>query len=405
MSEPEAKPEGDRQMQSEPEAKPEGDRQMQSEPEAKPEGDRQMQSEPKGTGRRPALVAAVLCLAVTAAACSSKSGSALPTVKQGATSLETVTTSAPAVAPFTGRALFNPDLASRPAVMLKVGDDAHARPQSGIDKADIVYEERVEGNTVRFLAVFQSQDATSVGPVRSVRSTDAGVIAPIGGVFAFSGGIPPFVSLVSHIAGLVPISEDNNGSAFHLRPDRQRPYKTYANTAEMRARAGSGAAAPPALFSFLPEGATSDAAGAVPASQATVGFGPGTVPRWDWDAASGKWKRSINGVPQRTDSGAQFAFTNVILQMLPYRGTPYVDRANSGVDEAVTSGSGTATLLTEGKQIPLRWLKSGDKALTTFTDTAGVSIRLPAGTTWIALVPTGTPVTITAPPPPVTTSG
>ncbi len=48
MSEPEAKPEGDRKInQSEPEAKPEGDRKIQSEPEAKPEGDRKIQSEPE----------------------------------------------------------------------------------------------------------------------------------------------------------------------------------------------------------------------------------------------------------------------------------------------------------------------------------------------------------------------
>ena len=80
--------------------------------------------------------------------------------------------------------------------MIKVGDDPKARPQAGLDKADVVYEERVEGNVVRFLAVFQSQDAKSVGPIRSVRSTDVGVVGAIGGVFVYSGGIPPFNALV-----------------------------------------------------------------------------------------------------------------------------------------------------------------------------------------------------------------
>ena len=342
---------------------------------------------------RRALAGGLALLALLGAACGQSKGGALPRINT--TAPNTSTTAAAAVAPFTGLAIFNPELAARPAVMIKVGDDPKARPQAGLDKADVVYEERVEGNTVRFLTVFQSQDAKSVGPIRSVRSTDAGVVGAIGGVFVYSGGIPPFDSLARKQGAMV-ISEEVQPDAFHLRADRSRPYKTYANTAEMRALA-SKATRPPALFTFLSPSEPFTAAFATPASKATVTFGPGTVARWDWDAASTKWKRFINGQPQRNDGGAQFAFTNVILQTVPYRATPYRDQSGAGVDEAVTTGSGDAILLTGGQQVPLRWTKQNERAVTAFTDATGRTMRLPPGQTWVVLVPKGSAVDVVNP--------
>ncbi|MBA3654300.1 MAG: DUF3048 domain-containing protein [Actinobacteria bacterium] len=337
------------------------------------------------------LVAVVAALGLAATACSSPKGGALPRVVD--TSAPKTSTTAPAaVAPLTGLAVFNPDVAARPAVMVKIGDDPKARPQAGLDKADVIYEERVEGNTVRFLAVFQSQDAKSVGPIRSVRSTDVGVVGAIGGVFVYSGGIPSFDALARR-QGVTVISEEAQSDAFNLRPDRQRPYKTYGNTAQLRSLA-TGATRPPALFNFLAPGEAFTAVSAAPASRATVTFGPGTVVRWDWDAAAGKWKRSINGVAHKTDAGAQLAFTNVILQTVPYRSTPFKDQSGAGVDEAVTTGTGDAVLLTAGQRVPLRWSKQSDRTATSFTDPTGRTARVPSGQTWVVLVPKGSAVDI-----------
>jgi len=336
---------------------------------------------------------AVALLALATAACSQTPGSALPRV--GTTAPTTSTTAAAAVAPFTGLALFNPAVATRPAVMIKIGDDPKARPQAGLDKADVVYEERVEGNTVRFLAVFQSQDASSVGPIRSVRPTDAGVVGAIGGVFVYSGGIPQFDARARGLGATV-ISEEAQPTAFHLRSDRQRPYKTYGNTAELRALA-SNASKPPALFTFLGKGEPFVAPAATPAAGVTVAFGPGTVTRWDWDAASTKWKRFINNAPHKADNGGQLAFTNLVFVSVPYHPTPFRDQAGAGVDEAVTAGTGDAVLLTGGQALKLRWSKPSDKAVAVFTDLTGRTVRLPAGQTWISLVPTGTAVDVSNP--------
>ena len=76
----------------------------------------------------------------------------------------------------------------RSALTIKIDNTPQAHPQYGINKADVVYEEIVEGGITRLAAIFNSNLPTKVGPVRSVRRTDREIVFPIGGIFAFSGG-------------------------------------------------------------------------------------------------------------------------------------------------------------------------------------------------------------------------
>src|SRR5699024_9452925 len=54
-------------------------------------------------------------------------------------------------------------------VEVMVNNHPKARPQSGLSKADIVFEVLAEGKITRFLALFQSEKPDMVGPVRSAR--------------------------------------------------------------------------------------------------------------------------------------------------------------------------------------------------------------------------------------------
>ena len=76
----------------------------------------------------------------------------------------------------------------RSALTIKIDNTPEAHPQYGINEADVVYEEIVEGGITRLAAIFNSNLPTKVGPVRSVRRTDREIVFPIGGIFAFSGG-------------------------------------------------------------------------------------------------------------------------------------------------------------------------------------------------------------------------
>ncbi|HUR17671.1 MAG TPA: DUF3048 domain-containing protein [Acidimicrobiales bacterium] len=303
------------------------------------------------------------------------------------------TTVAPRPAPLTGLILADGSIADRPAVVVKVDNSPTARPQAGLDKADVIIEEKVEGAITRFLAVFHSEDAELVGPVRSVRSTDAPLVSALGGVFAFAGGIPPFVAL-ARSAPVTVITEQGNAQAFKLRADKRRPFKTYASTARLRALAGTHDNPPPRLFEFLASGEVFNPAGAVPATHATVIFGGLTKSDWDYDAAAGQWRRSTNGTPHLVEGGSQLAFTNVIVQRTAYRGTRFTDASRSKVDEAVVVGSGDAVILSAGRQVAAKWSKPSATAVTTYTDGTGAPIRLTPGRTWISLPPTAAAITV-----------
>ncbi|HEV2760509.1 MAG TPA: DUF3048 domain-containing protein, partial [Acidimicrobiales bacterium] len=138
--------------------------------------------------RRPALLAVLLLVlaALLAAGCS---GSEKPVDKAAAeqpppepettttTVAPTTTTTRPPTYPLTGLPAPDAATAARAAVAVKIDNVADARPQAGIRAADVVYEEFTEGVT-RFIAVYHSNDAEVVGPVRSVRPADPVIVTP-----------------------------------------------------------------------------------------------------------------------------------------------------------------------------------------------------------------------------------
>lgn len=302
------------------------------------------------------------------------------------------TTAAPVPAPLTGVLVEDAGVATRPAVTVKVDNGPQGRPQSGLDKADVLIEEKVEGGITRFLAVFHSEDSELVGPVRSVRSTDPALVAALGGVFAFAGGIPEFERQARQQPVTV-VSESVSAEGFTYPAAKRRPFKTYTDTTELRSMAKDHTGPPPRFFDFLAPGEAFAPAGAVPATSANVSFGR-TAFSVAFDAQSGLWKRSTDGRPHAVADGAQLAFTNVIIQRTAYRSTPFRDPSGARVDEAVVVGSGDAVVLSEGKQAAVRWNKASATAVTTYTDGAGAPVKLRPGRTLVALPPAGSAINV-----------
>ncbi len=346
-------------------------------------------------GRRFVAIAVVLGLAV--AAC----GGNKPTKTEKAADLvadksaqETTTTAPPKMpAPLSGMAV-DAALAERPTVSVKVDNSPQGRPQAGLDKADILFEEKVEGGVTRFIAVFQSQDSELVGPIRSLRTTDPSVVSAFGGVFVFSDGVAVSLRRLQG-APVKVVSERGGASPFTYPKGKHRPYATFAATPRLRKEAPDGAKAPAAAFSFLGEGEAFAAAGAVPATRATVNYGGKTTAAFDYDTVTGRWQRSTNGTPHLLTDGTRLAFANVILERVPYRGVGYNDSAKNPVDEAVVVGQGDGIALIAGKQAKIRWSKASAEAMTVFTDEAGAPLKVLAGPTLIALAPTGAPIGVT----------
>src|SRR5690606_10879008 len=174
------------------------------------------------------------------------------------------------------------DAEARPAVAVKVENTAMARPQTGLEEADVVWEEMVEGGITRFNAVFHSRLPEVVGPIRSVRPMDAGIAAPLGGPQVISGGQPLFLGSVQD-AGVQLISHDAGHAGFFRSPDRRAPHNLYGRLAELLSQA-EATEPPRAQFTFA---VGSEEASAVldgePASALRLSF-PQTSPGWTWDA-------------------------------------------------------------------------------------------------------------------------
>lgn len=294
-------------------------------------------------------------------------------------------------APLTGVQVAR-DVAERPAVSVKVDNADQGRSvQAGVDRADVIFEEKVEGSYTRLVAVFHSEDADLIGPIRSLRTSDPAIVSPFGGVFAFSDGAD--IALRSLRGAPVKAVYEAQGQApFVFPPGRRRPFATYAASTRLRAEAGQRDDPPPAFMPFLAPGETFQPQ-AAPAVRASVSFGPRTTALLSWDPAGSRWLRSTNGRPQAV-GGTQLAFTTVIVQKVAYRPAGYSDSAGNPVDEAVVVGSGEAVVLSQGRQVAARWSKPSSGTMTTYTDPAGQPIRLPPGRTLVLLAPVGGGLTI-----------
>jgi Protein of unknown function (DUF3048) N-terminal domain/Protein of unknown function (DUF3048) C-terminal domain len=318
-----------------------------------------------------------------------------------ASATTTTSTTLPSpLAPLTGLPALSAPMAKQPAVIVKIDNDDAASPQSGIDQADVVYEEVVEGGITRFLAVFQSQDADVVGPVRSVRETDADIVRPIGGLFAYSGGIAPFVSLID-ASGVTDVGAVDDGSAYYRSSLRAAPDNLYTSTTVLRERTPADAGPPPALFDYVGAHQAFSEPGATRVSTVTVDMSSATIVTWSYDSSTGQWLRSMNGAAQDVAEGTSLtpgppiAFTNVIVQMVPYQNTGYVDPAGNPVPDATVVGSGPALVLSGGKLVHATWSKPTPSSITTYETPSGSRIRLLRGQTWVMLAPSGAAVTTT----------
>ena len=347
-----------------------------------------------GRGRTPTL--ALLLFALVLAACSGGGddgkGAGPPAAPgaPGAPAEATTTSTLAPVAPLTGLPLTDQDRLRRPAVVVKVENAPVSRPQSGLDEADVVYEEIVEGGLTRFVAVFHSTDADLIGPVRSVRPSDPDIIAPFGGLFAYSGGIPVFVEALRRTPGIIDVGVDQvdekSDKAYMRRAGRPAPSNLYTSTPQLYAKAPAMGARPPGRFAdFLPADRSFTATGATPAVNLTATVGITTVV-FNYDSASMTYRRS--GL---VDGAGSVAPTNLIVQFTRYEDTDETDATNATVEKAVTVGSGDAIILSGGMAVRGRWSKPSADAFTTYTDATGAPIRLLPGRTWVELPRNGAP--------------
>ena len=340
--------------------------------------------------RRSAVPVLALAALVTAACGEGRPPQPAASVSPTSTVVSEGAVVPPAIAPLTGLPDESGETAARPSVAVKIDNAAQARPQSGLDVADVVYEEVVEGGVTRFIAVFHSLAPDLAGPVRSVRPMDPAVLAAYRGLVAYSGGIPAFVSMMRK-APVQDVNVDVATDAYSWDKKRSAPHNQFVSPTKLWPKAkGDNNGPPPAMFDFRAPG---DAFGEAEARHVAIPYSPRQASVYDWDDASGTWKRTSNGTPHMTASHVQIAPHNLIVQFVRTHTLNYVDQSGSKVVGAEVTGTGEAWVLSGGRIGKGKWSKSSDGARTRFTDGDGKPVKLTPGRTWVHFAPVGTPVT------------
>lgn len=352
---------------------------------------------PQLSSRQWAIVGGVLAVIVVVIAAVAFAGGSDEEPPERATTPSTESTTTTSTAPpepgypLTGQAIDDPARAQRPVLAVKI-DNAEprrgrgGRPQAGINLADVVYEEMVEGSVTRFLALFHSTDADPVGPVRSARTTDLLLMGPLNRpLFAWSGANAGVVGQVRG-APVVDVGYDAASGAYNRAGDRPRPYDLMSSTGALRAAAPGEERPPPALFAYRAEG---EEPGGRPVESVRIVFGdgPGSAPvEYRWDGQG--WARFQRDTPHVDAAGQQVAPPNVVIQFTPYAEVQCCDASGFPIVEAQLIGEGDAWILSGGQLVEARWSRPGDGDVTSYT-VDGEPVRLTRGRTWVAIAPPG----------------
>ena len=334
-------------------------------------------------GKVTAAAATVVVLALAAVGYFAIFPSRAPAFVQDAMSRVGLAEPPPPSCPLTGQPAPHGEVPARPALAIKVENLPDARPQAGLDRADVVYEEPVEGGITRFIVVYQCHDAARVGPVRSGRTTDPKVLVQFGRpVMGYAGGQAPVVRAIDQ-AGLIDENYNIAISAYTRDDTRPAPHNLYTSTRSLWKAAKATEGAPHPVFSYDPEVAGPSRK----ARTVHLPFSSYSDVYWTWSRREGAWLRSHGTVPHVLEDGTQVRAANVVVMQVQVRTGPIVDAAGNHSPEVELTGSGKAYVFRDGRMIVGRWERARLKDVTTFVTKAGTEIALAPGVTWVELLP------------------
>jgi hypothetical protein len=284
--------------------------------------------------------------------------------------------------PLTGVPLESSDeIPNRPALAVKMPNNPQALPQTGLNEADIVFEEIINDGITRFAAVFHSQGSDPVGPIRSGRAQDVDILSNLNSpLFAWSGGNPGVTRVINN-STLTSLSYVGGyGNSYFRRDGRGgAPHNLFSSTDTLWDLTPDEFAVPPQVFPYMLPGqvAQGDTASIIEIELDSI------LARWDYDAASGRYLRSEYGEPHMSELTGQVWADNVVVMLVEYRQSTI----DSKSPEAVTVGSGQVLIFTDGVVRAGVWQRSSNTDMwNLYTDeTLSEPLGLSDGRTWVEL--------------------
>lgn len=327
--------------------------------------------------RRTTSLLSVLALSAGLLLSGCGGGDDAPSADGSATPTASDTPAPPPINPMTGLDVKAGDdvINQHPVLVVKMDNTYASAPQIGLGEADLVVEELVEGGLTRLAAFFHSTIPARVGPVRSMRASDIGIVSPVGAAVVTSGAAPVTIRRIQ-AAGIHFFGESTKG--FARDSSRSAPYNLFANLRETASLTRHPSEQPQ---DYLPWGTEQDLPKGQPATSIAATFSGGHTTDWTYQG----------GHYVNTNSNAaaddRFAPDTVLVLRVQEGDAGYLDPAGNPVPETKLVGQGPALLFHGGSVVRATWTKASLQDPIKLSTKAG-ALSVPAGHTWIELVPT-----------------
>ena len=275
------------------------------------------------------------------------------------------------------------EIPDRPALVVKISNAPQSvLPQAGLNEADIVFEEVINDSATRLAAVFHSEDADPVGPVRSGRFQDINLLLSLNRpLFAWSGGNRAVTRAIED-SELIDLSAQGRATGYYRRDSRKSPNDLYSSTDVLWGQSPEDAEGPSAVFAYLREG---DQLTGAPANDIEVKLDSVTA-RWLYDEETDGYYRRQNGDEHNTETSTgttERVWTrNVVVMMADYGRNSF-----DGNPDAQVMGSNPVYVFTGGTVRPGVWLRFAPEDPFNLFDNAEDlnAIALSPGRTWVEI--------------------
>lgn len=300
----------------------------------------------------------------------------------------------PVYCPLSGNKTTNEQMDKRPLAIM-IENHTKARPQSGLIYADMVFEVVAEGGITRFLAVYHSKEAETVGPIRSVRDYYAHLAKGVDGIIVHCGGSPGGYQAIKDL-GVAEIDQFANSKPFWRISWRRAPHNLYGSTTKIRERAKElGLETPVDLSSW--DGVFKDDA-KLPKR--------GEVNKIELSFSSEKYNATYTYNPKTNSyfrylGGEAHKDAEKNIQINPKNIVVLFTNINKGDSRGrmsvSTEGSGSGYVFRDGYAIKIQWSRTSPSSSFVLTDNDGNILKMNRGQTWYELLPSSDKVKFNLP--------
>lgn len=295
---------------------------------------------------------------------------------------DSVSNSYAAASPFTGLPITQKYY--KRAVAVSIENSPAARPQSGLNKAEIVYEFMLEGGITRFLALFWPELPDKVGPIRSARPALIKTANAYDALFLHAGASPDGFALLSD-ENILHLDQIYQSKYFWRSSKKNAPHNLYSGYPSLESYLNEMKEKEyPNQFNFLTASVVSDFK---KAENISIKYWGSYKVLYEYNSLENNYSRFLNekSNPHQVESGNTIKAKNIIVQY-----SSYSTKDDQGRQRIDLNSGGNINLFRDGMVIDGSWENNGGRIR--YYNNDGERISINPGKTWIQVVPSSTEV-------------